>query len=87
MAFTEDDVRRNRDFFAEKLRAMKQRNDIVKGVEAGRLEVVLLDTRQREAFAQAHIPGAWCAPDEELPELLDRLPRDREIVAYCWGHD
>jgi ArsR family transcriptional regulator len=87
MPFSEEDIRKNRDFFAEKLRAITQRNDILKAVDSGKMEVVLLDTRQREAFTQAHIPGAWCAPNEELAELIEKLPRDREIVTYCWGHD
>ncbi len=88
MGFSVDEVRANRDYFAQKLRAEKQRNDVIKAVE-GRapFEFVLLDTRGREAFANGHIPGAWCVADRDVDAAVGRLPRDREIVTYCWGHD
>ena len=50
-------------------------------------DFVLLDTRGREPFANGHIPGAWCAPEEELERIATLLPTDREIVTYCWSHD
>jgi rhodanese-related sulfurtransferase/DNA-binding transcriptional ArsR family regulator len=48
-------------------------------------EVVLLDVRPAEEYAAAHIPAARSVPLEYLEAELDRLPRDREIVAYCRG--
>jgi rhodanese-related sulfurtransferase len=86
MAFTPDDVRANRDYFAAKLRAEKQKTDVVKKVKDGLgHDFVLLDVRPRAAFRKAHIQGAWCVPVEELATLLPRLPRDRELVTYCWS--
>ncbi|MGH2399542.1 MAG: rhodanese-like domain-containing protein [bacterium] len=87
MAWTEADIRANRDFFAEKLRTTKQRNDVLKAIEGGTFDFVLIDTRTREAFKFGHITGAWCAPLDELDSLVPQLPKDREIVTYCWGHD
>ena len=87
MAFNSEEIRKNRDYFAHKLRAEKQRNDVLHAVEDGAFDFVLLDTRGREPFAGGHIPGAWCAPMEELPQIMKTLPKDREIVTYCWGHD
>jgi rhodanese-related sulfurtransferase len=87
MPFTDAEIRANRDYFAHKLQAEKQRNDVMHAVQAGVYDFVLLDTRDRAAFNSGHIPGAWCAPPEELRELMKQLPRDREIVTYCWGHD
>lgn len=87
MAWNESDIRSNRDYFEQKLQAIKQRNDVLKAIESGPFDFVLLDTRPREAFAFGHIKGAWCVPLEELDSLVPQLPRDREIVTYCWGHD
>ena len=87
MAFTVDEIRANRDYFAHKLRAEKQRNDVLHAVEGGKFDFVLLDTRGREPFAGGHIPGAVCAPLDELDQLIRTLPKDREVVTYCWGHD
>ncbi|HKA86025.1 MAG TPA: rhodanese-like domain-containing protein [Haliangiales bacterium] len=87
MAFTREDIEANRDFFADKLRAERQEVDIAdwaKGTAA--LDIVLLDTRARDAFTRGHIRGAVCAPTEELRELMAELPRDKELVTYCWSH-
>jgi rhodanese-related sulfurtransferase/DNA-binding MarR family transcriptional regulator len=47
--------------------------------------VVLLDVRPEPEYRAGHIAGARSAPLEELPSLLLKLPRRREIVAYCRG--
>jgi len=87
MGFRPDEIRANRDYFALKLRAEKQRNDVLKAVEGGGFDFVLLDTRGPEAFTAGHISGAWCLPKSDLEEVAALLPKDREIVTYCWGHD
>ena len=87
MAFDDNDIRMNRDYLISKLRAERQRNDVVRAIERGHFEFVLLDTRGREPFAAGHIQGAWCGPASELDQISSRLPKDKEIVTYCWGHD
>jgi rhodanese-related sulfurtransferase len=54
---------------------------------AGPYDFVLLDTRGRGPFASGHIPGAWCVSPEDLAQVASALPKDKEIVTYCWGHD
>ena len=56
MPFTPADIQANRDYFDRKLRAEKQRNDVLKAVEGTR-SISLCSTRGREPFANAHIPG------------------------------
>lgn len=85
MAFGEDDIRANRDYFAAKLRAEKQKADIIRKVKDGTGDFLLLDARQRDAFRKGHIEGAWCVPLEELAELMPKLPKDKELVTYCWS--
>jgi rhodanese-related sulfurtransferase len=48
-------------------------------------EVVLLDVRPESEYRAGHIAGARSAPLPDLPTLLLKLPRRREIVAYCRG--
>ena len=48
-------------------------------------EVTVLDVRPAEEYEAGHIPGAVSVPLNELERLLERLPRDQEIVAYCRG--
>jgi rhodanese-related sulfurtransferase len=87
MAYTKEQIAANRDYFIQKLNAEKQRNSVLKAVDSGTFDFVLLDTRGREPFASGHIPGAISAPEEELDQLIPTLPKDKEIVTYCWGHD
>ncbi|MFL5264634.1 MAG: rhodanese-like domain-containing protein [Anaeromyxobacteraceae bacterium] len=88
MAFSQEDLRANREYFAAKLRAERQKADVIKQVkkEPGAPDFVLVDTRARDAYAQGHIPGALCVPLAELAALAPKLPKDRELVAYCWNH-
>jgi rhodanese-related sulfurtransferase len=47
--------------------------------------VVLLDVRPPEEYAAGHIAGAVSVPLGLLEELLDTVPADAEVVAYCRG--
>ncbi len=85
MPFRLEDVQANREYFATKLKAEKQKNDIIHKVTDGLGDFLLLDVRPRAAFRKAHIQGAWCVPYEELAALAPQLPRDRELVTYCWS--
>ncbi len=48
-------------------------------------DVTLLDVRPSEEFHAGHIPGALSVPLPELKKRLTKLPKTREIVAYCRG--
>jgi len=47
--------------------------------------VVLLDVRPRDDFASGHLPGAIHIDTTDLEAQVTRLPKDREVVAYCRG--
>ncbi len=47
--------------------------------------VLVLDVRPEEEFRAGHIAGAVSIPLERLAKGLLRLPRGKEIVAYCRG--
>ncbi len=47
--------------------------------------VMVLDVRPREEYDAAHLRGAVSVPLPELRRRLKKLPRNREIVAYCRG--
>jgi rhodanese-related sulfurtransferase len=81
-----EDVASNRAYFEAKLRAERQWIDVARRLEAPSPEpgFVLLDVRGRDAFAKAHIQGSVCVPMDELDALSSLLPKDRELVAYCW---
>ena len=73
-----------RDYFvARDARDPVGRAELVE--RANRGEVVILDVRPRDEFAQGHIPGALSVPLGELDATLARLPKRAQIVAYCRG--
>ena len=66
--------------------------DGVEQLSAGELEerlarghVVVLDVRPEAEYRAGHIAGARSAPLASLATLASKLPRRREIVAYCRG--
>ena len=86
MGFSPDDIRKNREYFTDKLRAERQLADVQHWANKEPApDFVLIDTRARDAFAKAHIPGAISLPLQEIAQLASRLPRDKELVTYCWN--
>jgi len=47
--------------------------------------VTVLDVRPAEEYAAGHLPGAVSVPLERLESGLAKLPKKREVVAYCRG--
>lgn len=59
------------------------RRKLIEKAESG--EIVVIDVRPRDEYETAHLPYARSVPFDELKELLNRLPKNKEIVAYCRG--
>lgn len=47
--------------------------------------VTVLDVRPEEEYAAGHLPGAVNVPIGKLEGYLSKLPKRREIIAYCRG--
>jgi hypothetical protein len=90
MAFSPADIQANREFFAAKLKAEKQIVEVYRratGTDGGDPgDYLLLDVRGREDYAEAHIPGALCTPFGEIDRWIGRLPKDRELITYCYNY-
>ncbi len=46
---------------------------------------IVLDVRPWAEYEAGHIPGARHVPPGHIDDILDELPDDQEIVAYCRG--
>jgi rhodanese-related sulfurtransferase len=44
---------------------------------------LVLDVRSQQEWTQSHIPNAVLIPLEELPQRLDQLPHNRQIIVVC----
>jgi rhodanese-related sulfurtransferase len=60
-----------------------EKKTLLKRVRKG--EVILLDVRPEEEYRAAHVAGAVSMPLKELTARLSKLPRGKQIVAYCRG--
>ncbi len=43
----------------------------------------ILDVRQPEEWQEYHIPGSTLIPLSDLPNRLNEIPKDRQIVVVC----
>lgn len=50
---------------------------------SGKNSAVLIDVRQPNEFRQSHVKGAKLIPLQDLPNRVEKLPRDREIICIC----
>lgn len=48
-------------------------------------ELIVIDVRPPNEYAQAHLPYARSMPLAELQSRVAELPKDKPIVAYCRG--
>ena len=46
---------------------------------------MLLDVRDAKSFGEGHLPGAINMPFEELATRWKDLPKQQEIISYCWN--
>lgn len=49
-----------------------------------RKQVVLIDVRDPQSFAQGHIPGAINVPFDHIPKYVDQWKKEKRLlVTYC----
>jgi rhodanese-related sulfurtransferase len=58
------------------------RDELLARLDRG--EAVVVDVRPHAEYAAGHLPRAVHIPPDQLA-LLDELPHDREVIAYCRG--
>jgi rhodanese-related sulfurtransferase len=71
-------------YYVTKMEAEWGPYDLQHALEANRDRVVILDTRTPDAYAEEHIQGAINIPTDQLSQRLSELPKDKDIVPYCW---
>ena len=59
------------------------RSELISRLEQG--TVTVIDVRPVEEYKAGHVPGAINVPQVELGDQLSKLPRDKEVIAYCRG--
>ncbi len=59
------------------------RKTLMEKAKAG--EIIVIDVRPRDEFNSGHLPHARSIPLDELKKILSKLPKNKEIIAYCRG--
>lgn len=73
------------DFFAAKLARETDPSDLYARQKAGD-DVVVIDVRSDEAWAQGRIPGAVHMHYSEISvRAAQEIPAGTEVVVYCWS--
>ena len=57
--------------------------EVLKRARAGL--VTVLDVRPEDEYAAGHVPGAINVPIEKLEGYLSKLPKRKQVIAYCRG--
>jgi len=71
---------------ADKLRFHTDSWDLSVDLKSGRPEIVVIDARSREAYAEGHIPGAVSLPHREMTgDAVEEFDRRKVYVVYCDG--
>jgi rhodanese-related sulfurtransferase len=73
------------EFYRTKMEAEWGPYDLQHALEERRDQIIAIDTRTPDAFAEEHIPGAVNIPTDELAKRLNELPKDKDVVPYCWS--
>lgn len=59
--------------------------DLKKRIDANDESMLIISIRRAEDYAKGHIKGAVNIPFGTVHEYLDKLPVDKEIIAYCYS--
>lgn len=86
MTFSQSDVELSRKHFEERLKITLGPVELQHMMEDPQYKdrFVLVDVRNREGYQKEHIPGAVSIPEDELENRLNEIPRDKEVIVYCW---
>ncbi len=61
-------------------------SDVHADLEAGVPDLVVVDSRDRVAWRQGHVPGALHLPTREIGvRAASEVPVGSLVVTYCWG--
>src|SRR5437899_11772822 len=75
------------EHFAAKRALETDPADVHAAMAAGSADFVVIDVRSREAYREAHVPGALSLPYREISasSAAAALGSARYAVVYCWG--
>ncbi|MGE5796424.1 MAG: ArsR/SmtB family transcription factor [Ignavibacteria bacterium] len=82
---TTAEIRETAKLFFEERTSMEEisADELLKRLEND--EITLIDVRPKEEYSGGHIAGSISFPLKELKEKDPKLPKRKEVIAYCRG--
>lgn len=73
------------EYFKARLDATISPHDVFKTMKTNPESICVVDVRNGPAsLIKDRVPTALQIPQDEILERIDRLPKDRTLVLYCW---
>ncbi|MGM0939894.1 MAG: rhodanese-like domain-containing protein [Bacillota bacterium] len=73
------------DYFKARLEATISPMDYMNSTKISPEKYFLVDVRNGPShFRNVSIKGANIIPEQELQSRLNEIPKDKEIIVYCW---
>ncbi|MDA1478013.1 rhodanese-like domain-containing protein [Bacillus changyiensis] len=73
------------DYFNARLEATISPMDYLKSKQIEPYKYFLIDVRNGPTHVRSlTIEDANIIPEQELPERINEIPKDKEIIVYCW---
>lgn len=73
------------DYFNARLEATISPMDYLKSTQIDPDKYFLIDVRNGPIHLRSlTIKGTKVIPQQELPDRLNELPKEKEIIVYCW---
>lgn len=84
--FSQSDIELSRKHFEEKLKVTLGPVGLEEMMKDPKKKdsFLVIDVRNRGGYRKEHIPGAINIPEEEIENRLNEIPKDKEIIVYCW---
>ncbi|GIV63520.1 MAG: rhodanese-like domain-containing protein [Chloroflexota bacterium] len=64
-------------------RALPMEISVAQAAQLREQGAFVLDVRQPEEWNELHVPGATLIPLDQLPQRVNEVPKDKEIVVIC----
>jgi len=74
------------EHFSARLRFETDVSDVHAALTARAADLVVVDSRGGQAWAQGHVPGAVHLPTADIAlRAASMIPAGSDVVTYCWG--
>lgn len=72
------------EFFEEKIKYEIDPYSVRHIVDEKDKNYLILDVRDSDSYKAGHVPGAINVPSHEASKHIEKLPKDKTLITYCY---